>query len=127
MFGKKLGFFDGAGYSADEEEDFGGIPFYVRASVRSSSADDSLQLHSPTPISPSKQRHFLATEHERLFSHGIEDIEFTSPLENLLSRPSMPTPVNIPLALPMVAPGVVQGSREGIVSGALQKMVSKLL
>ncbi|KAF2997968.1 hypothetical protein E8E13_006319 [Curvularia kusanoi] len=85
LFGKAR-FLDGTGYSADEEEDNYRCPPSKMRRFRSNSMDAIPQLYCPAPIRPPRPH--------SLFNYGIEDIEFTSPLNNLVSRPGMASPVN---------------------------------
>jgi hypothetical protein len=92
-FGKKARFFDGTGYSADGEDEYQNPTSKTRR-FRSSSMDDMPKLHSPTPIRP--------TRPHSLFNYGIEDIEFTSPLDSIVSRPGMAPPVNSLVSSPVM-------------------------
>jgi hypothetical protein len=92
-FGKKARFFDGTGYSADEENEYQNPTSKTRR-FRSSSMDDMPKLHSPTPIRP--------TRPHSLFNYGIEDIEFTSPLDSIISRPGMAPQVNSLVSSPVM-------------------------
>jgi hypothetical protein len=119
IFGKKPKLFDGARYSGDVEED------YTRSSssnvrhLRSSSADDVPQLRSPIPIRPSKPNSLFT------FGHGIEHIEFSSPLDDLISRPRVATPISSPMSPPVLAPGGSQVTSESIAMGKLRRWMSK--
>ena len=118
VFGKEPTFFDGADYTADEEEEdhYGTSPSKHRR-TRSSSADSTLQLHSPIPIRPPRPH--------SLFNYGIEDIEFTSPLDNLICRPRMALPVNNAKPLSTATPRCSQGTGESIALGKLKRWLSK--
>lgn len=117
-FGKRARFFDGAGYSADEEDDnYQAISSKSRR-FRSSSVDDLPQLHSRKPIRPSRPLSLL--------DYGIEDIEFASPLDNLISRPRMATPVNSFMSPPMANSGGPQVTGgESVALGRLKRWLSK--
>lgn len=93
-FGKKAKFVDGTGHSADEEDDDHQNPTSKTRRFRSSSMDDMPKLYSPTPIRP--------TRPHSLFNYGIEDIEFTSPLDSIISRPGMASPVNSLVSSPVM-------------------------
>lgn len=93
-FGRKAKFFDGTGYSADEEDDYHQSPISKTRRFRSSSMDDVPKLHCPTPIRP--------TRPHSLFNYGIEDIEFTSPLDSITSRAGMAPPVNSLVSSPVM-------------------------
>lgn len=92
-FGKKARFFDGTAYSADEENEYQNPTSKTRP-FPSSSMDDMPKLHSPTPIRP--------TRPHSLFNYGIEDIEFTSPLDSIISRPGMAPQVNSLVSSPVM-------------------------
>ena len=78
---------------ADEEDDHQNSTSKTRR-FRSSSMDDMPKLYSPTPIRP--------TRPHSLFNYGIEDIEFTSPLDSIISRPGMASPVNSLVSSPVI-------------------------
>ncbi|KAL1598380.1 hypothetical protein SLS59_007065 [Nothophoma quercina] len=105
LFGKKSKFLDGAGYSADEEVDPKNAPSCSgRARFTRSSSEEPPQLHSPTPMRPAGPQNLFA------LGHGIEDIEFSSPLDDLVSGPKMATPISTPMSPPMLDHGVSQGT-----------------
>ncbi|KAF9695549.1 hypothetical protein EKO04_006339 [Ascochyta lentis] len=120
LFGKKPKFFDGAGYNADE--DFESVPSHACTPyVRSSSSDGAIQLHSPPSIRPPTPGYLLA---DLTPSHGVEDIEFASPLENLISPSRMMT-----VGSCIVPPVVARARRIGVVGsvvGSLRRMASRL-
>ncbi|KAF3039359.1 hypothetical protein E8E12_006025 [Didymella heteroderae] len=75
-FSKKARFFDGAGYSADDEDDDYQVVSLKSRSSRTNSADDLPILCSQRPIRPPRPI--------SRFECGIESIEFTSPLDDIV-------------------------------------------
>jgi hypothetical protein len=129
-FVRKARLLDGEGYSADEEDDFDHArPRRYR--TRSSSASGALQLHCPIPVRAIGQDRIFAMDQyasipvDDTQNHGIEDIEFTSPVDNLISRPRLATPISSPTSPPAeTCTGGVQHAEEGSVVGRLRRMVS---
>jgi len=113
-FGKKARFFDGAGYSADEEDDDCQPVFSRDRRLRSSSMDDLPDLHSPTPTKPPRPI--------SLFDYGIEHIEFTSPLDDIVPQPRAASPVDSPM---IMHPRRSQTTGESIALGKLKCWLSK--
>lgn len=114
LMGKKARFFDGAGYSADEEDDdYHAVPSRDRR-FRSSSLDDLPILHSPRPVKPPRPI--------SLFDHGIENIEFTSPLDNIIAHPRAASPID---SLLIAHHGGSQTTGESIALGKLRRWLSK--
>jgi hypothetical protein len=91
IFGKKARFFDGAGYSTDEEDDDHQAVSSRDRCFRSSSVDNGSILHSPTPIKPLRPI--------SLFDYGIEHIEFTSPLDDIVPQPRAASPIDSPVIM----------------------------
>jgi hypothetical protein len=91
IFGKKARFFDGAGYSTDEEDDDHQAVSSRDRCFRSSSVDNGSVLHSPTPIKPLRPI--------SLFDYGIEHIEFTSPLDDIVPQPRAASPIDSPVIM----------------------------
>ena len=120
LFGKKSKFLDGAGYSADEEVDPKNAPSCSgRARFTRSSSEEPPQLHSPTPMRPAGPQNLFA------LGHGIEDIEFSSPLDDLVSGPKMATPISTPMSPPVLDRGVNRGTGESVAMGRLKRWLSK--
>jgi hypothetical protein len=113
-FGKKARFFDGAGYSAYEEDDDYQAPVTRHRRFRSSSVDDLPILHAPRPIKPMRPY--------SLFNYGIEHIEFTSPFDDIVPQPRAASPVNSPM---IMNPGGSQTTGESIALGKLRRWLSK--
>ena len=116
-FGKKARFFDGAGYSADEEDEYHRDPTPKTRRFRSSSMDDMPKLHCPIPIRP--------TRPHSLFNYGIEDIEFTSPLDSIISRPGMASPVNSLVSSPVMVTRSDKAIGQGDALRRLRRWLSK--
>lgn len=77
-FEKSAVYFDGSGYSADEELDHLVRPPTRQVRwMRSSLANDDSQLQSPMPIRTLRANSLFAVGHDLTYSHGIEEIEFT--------------------------------------------------
>ncbi|KAJ4376557.1 hypothetical protein N0V86_006670 [Didymella sp. IMI 355093] len=113
-FGKKARVFDGAGYSADEEDDDYQAAVTRHRRFRSSSVDNLPILHSPRPIKP--------TRPYSLFNYGIEHIEFTSPLDGIIPQPRAASPANSPTIMNL---GGSQTIGESIALGKLRRRLSK--
>ena len=113
-FGKKTRFFDGAECCADEIDDDYQAVFSRDRRFRSSSMDDLAVIHSPTPIKPPRSI--------SLFDYGIENIEFTSPLDDIVPLPRAASPVNTPM---IMHPRGSQTTGESIALGKLKRWLSK--
>lgn len=113
-FGKKARFFDGAEYSADEEDDDYRAFLSRGRRFRSNSVDDLPVLHSPMPIKPPRPI--------SLFDYGIEHIEFTSPLDDIVPRPRAASPVDSPM---IMHPRGSQTTGESIALGKLKRWLCK--
>lgn len=109
-FGKKARFFDGA----DEEDDDCQIVLSQDRRFRSSSMDDLPVIHSPTPIRPPRPM--------SLFDYGIENIEFISPLDDVLPPPRAASPVNSPMLMHSKGNQTIG---ESIALGKLKRWLSK--
>ncbi|KAJ4308387.1 hypothetical protein N0V94_009375 [Neodidymelliopsis sp. IMI 364377] len=129
-FARKARLLDGEGYNADEEEDLD----YARPRryrTRSSSASGAPQLHCPIPVRAIGRDRFIAMDQyasipvDDTQNHGIEDIEFTSPVNSLISRPRLAIPISSPTSQPTeTCIGSVQHTEEGSVVTKLRRMVS---
>ena len=113
-FSKKARFFDGAGYGADGKDDNCPAVSSRDRRFHSSSVDDLPVLYSPTPVKPPQPI--------ILFDYGIEHIEFTSPLDDVVSRPRDVSPVDSPMI--MHSRGS-QTAGESIALGKLKRWLSK--
>jgi hypothetical protein len=116
-FGKKANLFDGTGYSADGEDEYHKSPISRTRRFRSSSMDDMPKLHSPSPIRP--------TRPHSLFNYGIEDIEFTSPLDSIISRPRMASPVNSLVSSPVMVTRSDKAIGQDVALRRLRRWLSK--
>ncbi|UPX16714.1 uncharacterized protein EKO05_0007102 [Ascochyta rabiei] len=92
LLGRKPRLFDGAGISAHEGAGSQSTPH-----LRSTSA---IPLHSPTPTRRPTPDPLLATDSHLVLSHGLDAIEFTSPLDDLPSSSVMSFPISVPVAMP---------------------------
>ncbi|KAH6644478.1 hypothetical protein C7974DRAFT_439845 [Boeremia exigua] len=114
VVGKKPKFFDGAGYSADEEDDdCRTSPPKIQQS-RPSSVTRTSRVHSPTPIKPQGQPRFI--------SYGTEDIEFAS---DRMSRTGAVSPAYSFRSSPTMSPRGRQNARESIALGKLKRWLSR--
>lgn len=117
VFGEKPQLFDGEGYGTGEEDNTS--PLYTSRAryLRSSSADSTLRLHSPTPVRPSRPN--------SLHGYGIEEIEFASPFHSLVSRPKMASPISDFMSSPMTSSAWGQVAGESNALGSLKRWLSK--
>lgn len=124
-FRKHARFFDGTGHVAEGAEVDEDTNLYERSPnltsrtrhFRSSSAEASSGLYSPIPTRPPRAH--------SLVNYGIEDIEFTSPLDRPISRPGMASPVNCFVSSSAVASESEMSSGKNIALGRLRRWLSK--
>lgn len=116
-FGRRRNVFDGAEYDADDEDHASQASASKACDVRSRSASASPTLHSPTPVRLPRPI--------SLFHYGIETIEFASPLDNVISRPRMASPVNSFTSSPAIDPLKDQVAGESVALGRLKRWLSK--
>ncbi|KAJ8110078.1 hypothetical protein OPT61_g6984 [Boeremia exigua] len=105
MFGQRPNLLDGVEYTSDEQD------ADDCTSSRFAWAEATPQLKSPTPIRPPRPTN--------LCIYGIEDIEFQSPLNDVVSRPRMASPINSFRSTP---PSYVNSSRVAGESIALERL-----
>lgn len=113
-YARKARFFDGAGYSVDEEDDKHHAATSRYRCFRSSSVDDRPILPSPRPVKLPRPI--------SLFNYGIENVRSTSPLDNFTHQPRAVSPIDSVLVAHL------RGSQtigESIALGKLRRWLSK--
>lgn len=113
-FGKKARFFDGAAHIIDKEDDDYQAVYSRDRPFRSSSVDDLPVSYLPKLIKPPRPI--------SLFDYGIENIEFASPLDDIVPQPRAASPVGSPM---IVHPRGNQTTGESIALGKLKRWLSK--